>query len=207
MRDWERQHVNPQSPLSTHPFPAVVDAVPSNAETPVGWANPTDNHFDEEDDIQIVSGDLPSDGQSESRSLAADSEYGMDLDPTDDHFCGVSIGYGSPGDSSPSGRSGYASASEDDLPPLCLSSTNSACSSQISFPSYHQASPAVPSPPSHSTAVPTSSYEASPSEKAIAALTLVMASGAGGLNDYEAVRVSDEQQSSLDVSSFGEMWH
>ena len=34
-----------------------------------------------------------------------------------------------------------------------------------------------------------------------------MANGAGGLNDYEAVRAVDGQQASLDESLVGEMWH
>lgn len=46
---------------------------------------------------------------------------------------------------------------------------------------------------------------ASSAEKAIAALTLAMANGAGGLGDYEAVRALNV--SSTDESQVGELWH
>ena len=46
---------------------------------------------------------------------------------------------------------------------------------------------------------------ASSAEKAIAALTLAMANGAGSLGDYEAVRALNV--SSADESQVGEMWH
>ena len=49
---------------------------------------------------------------------------------------------------------------------------------------------------------------ASLSEKAIAALTLVMSNGAGGINDYAAVRSLEASRlASLDESLVGEMWH
>ena len=194
MRDWEEHHSFPE-----HSSLAPAFEVATNSEMFPGWADPTNDHFDDEDDIQIVSGDLSSDGKSESCSLAADSENEMDLDLVDDNSCRW------PADSSPSGRSGYVS--DEDLPALSLSSTNSASSSQISFPTYHQSSLADSSPPSHGAPALPSSCGTSPSEKAVAALTLVMASGAGGLNDYEAVRALDGEQSSLDESSIGEMWH
>lgn len=44
------------------------------------------------------------------------------------------------------------------------------------------------------------------SEKAIAALSLAMANGAGGLNDYEALRTF-EGAPALDYCQVGEMWH
>lgn len=46
---------------------------------------------------------------------------------------------------------------------------------------------------------------ASSAEKAIAALTLAMANGAGSLGDYEAIRVLNV--SSADESQVGELWH
>lgn len=46
---------------------------------------------------------------------------------------------------------------------------------------------------------------ASSAEKAIAAITLAMANGAGGLGDYEAVRALNV--SSADESHVGELWH
>lgn len=202
MRDWEQQHacIHPmlQPESSTSPIPAGSIGI----RTPLGWVHPTASHFDDEDDIQIVSGDLASDGGSESCSVAADSECEMDLDQPDDHSCGVSARYSSPADSSFSGRSEFIS--DEDSPALSISSTNTTCSSRISFSSCRRPSLADSSLVCHRPTGHT--YNSSPSEKAIAALTLVMASGAGGLNDYEAVRASDGQQSSLDESLIGEMW-
>ncbi|KIP12599.1 hypothetical protein PHLGIDRAFT_10037 [Phlebiopsis gigantea 11061_1 CR5-6] len=199
MRDWEQQHAHTHPPFSTHPSLAPAFEVATTPGMFPDRVNPSDDHFDDEDDIQIVSGDLLADGQCESCSVDADSENEMDLDLVDNNSCRW------PADSPPSERSGYIS--DEDLPALSLSSTDSPSSSQISFPVYHESFLADSSPPSHRALVPTSSCGASPSEKAVAALTLVMASGAGGLNDYEAVRALDGEQSSLDESSIGEMWH
>ncbi|KIJ68303.1 hypothetical protein HYDPIDRAFT_165191 [Hydnomerulius pinastri MD-312] len=65
----------------------------------------------------------------------------------------------------------------------------------------------VPSPTASSDR---SSFDVIPSsssrtEKAIAALTLAMANGAGGLGDYEAVRALDNQ--CTNESQVGELWH
>ncbi|KAH9944499.1 uncharacterized protein BXZ73DRAFT_39603 [Epithele typhae] len=46
---------------------------------------------------------------------------------------------------------------------------------------------------------------ATPSEKAIAALTLAIANGAAGLSDYEALRMA-ESLTSLDATHAGELW-
>lgn len=50
---------------------------------------------------------------------------------------------------------------------------------------------------------------ASRSEKAIAALTLAMANGAGSLNDYADLQHTQETQAPDPAleSSIGEMWH
>lgn len=48
---------------------------------------------------------------------------------------------------------------------------------------------------------------ASQSEKAIAALTLAMSNGAGGLNDYsDALHLEGEQHLPMDASLIGDMW-
>ena len=47
---------------------------------------------------------------------------------------------------------------------------------------------------------------ASRSEKAIAALTLAMANGAAGINDYEALRLA-EGLTALDATHAGELWN
>lgn len=61
--------------------------------------------------------------------------------------------------------------------------------------------PRSPSHPSAGAILPS----ASTAEKAIAAITLAMANGAGGLGDYEAVRALNV--SSADESQVGELWH
>lgn len=69
-------------------------------------------------------------------------------------------------------------------------------------------------PSSHSTATSLASSQETPSltssasrtEKAIAALSLAIANGAGGLGDYEAVRELDSSPAALD-SQAGELWH
>ncbi|KAN0100737.1 hypothetical protein V8E55_000721 [Tylopilus felleus] len=71
---------------------------------------------------------------------------------------------------------------------------------------YSSSSPmASPSqPPDHRLAGPVLP-PASSAEKAIAAITLAMANGAGSLGDYEAVRALNV--SSADESQVGELWH
>ena len=98
-------------------------------------------------------------------------------------------------------------------PALSHSSSDSLASSTDEFLSisyreganYPPSSPMV-SPtqlPSHLSAGVISS--ASSAEKAIAAITLAMANGAGGLGDYEAVRALNV--TSADESQVGELWH
>jgi hypothetical protein len=50
------------------------------------------------------------------------------------------------------------------------------------------------------------SPSSSRSEKAIAALSLAMANGAGGLNDYSALRAK-EIPPIIEDSQVGELWH
>ncbi|KAH7931141.1 hypothetical protein BV22DRAFT_1190864 [Leucogyrophana mollusca] len=51
------------------------------------------------------------------------------------------------------------------------------------------------------------SASATRTEKAIAALSLAMANGAGGLSDYEALRAFDHSPTFGDSSQAGELWH
>ncbi|TFK94339.1 hypothetical protein K466DRAFT_561166 [Polyporus arcularius HHB13444] len=94
-------------------------------------------------------------------------------------------------------------------------STNS---SLVSLPLSHQlgesAAPMVTASNSSNTVVPGcttppasphSPSTASRSEKAIAALTLAMANGAAGINDYEALRMTEEL-ATLDEAHAGELW-
>jgi hypothetical protein len=98
-------------------------------------------------------------------------------------------------------------------PALSHSSSDSLASSADMFLSssytedadYPSSSPmdSRPQSPNHLSAGAIPS--ASSAEKAIAAITLAMANGAGGLGDYEAVRALNV--SSVDESQVGELWH
>lgn len=92
-------------------------------------------------------------------------------------------------------------------PSLTHTSTESSNSSLVSLPlpspllSTFMSTSFTPQQSPRSTTL-----AASRSEKAIAALSLMMANGAGGLNDYEALRAF-QTRSPLDYSELGEMWH
>ncbi|KAF8844051.1 hypothetical protein BDN67DRAFT_963543 [Paxillus ammoniavirescens] len=93
-------------------------------------------------------------------------------------------------------------SSLDSLPSsLNAFSSSSPCGDDVGVNSR---APILPPPPYRPPVccVPNS---ASSTEKAIAALALAMANGAGGLGDYEAVRALDP--SSADESQAGELWH
>lgn len=89
---------------------------------------------------------------------------------------------------------------------LASSADLSLSSSSAEDASYPPSSPVVS--PSQSPCHPSAGaiFPSAPSaEKAIAAITLEMANGAGGLGDYEAVRALDV--SSADELQAGELWH
>ena len=174
---------------------------------------------DDRDEVQIVavSGELSSYRDvHKKRTISlgiSDPSSFMDLD------CSKKLA--SPDVAGSSDRSGYAS--EDDAmdfvadgsyptdtsmsspaPALSHSFYTSTNSSVVSIPSHisgledHHITL-----PSHQICPPPTS---SRSEKAIAALTLAMANGAGGLNDYDALRAL-EPISVIDDSQVGELWH
>lgn len=194
MRDWEEAHA--QSSLKPEEG-NVLGLMRGSFVSPANSAS-----FDEdEDEVQIIEagGSLYSDSFSPSLSLLSNTaadHIGMDLE---DQGSSVDVDFTSPLDTSPC----LSSSSDEDTPgPLTLAE---------SFNSSHVSPPlrsgsisklgefALPAP-----SVPS----ASPSEKAIAALTLVMANGAGSLNDYEAVRSLEAPHvASLDDPLVGEMWH
>lgn len=201
MRDWEENHS--QSFLRpVAPDQQSVDQASRIRSRSFDWADTVETLNDDEDDIQIVQAG-PSSEQSvtQERVLARD----MDIDRLDDDgaFLGAAFGdiCSSPTDNSSCLSSGYAS---DEDPPGSLVFTNSSNSSRASLPLSHLTPGTASKGSLPLFDVPST---ASPSEKAIAALTLVMANGAGGLNDYEAVRSLEAPHvSSLDDSLVGEMW-
>ena len=128
-----------------------------------------------------------------------------------------------PDDLADSSRCTSPDIDEDDAPALSYTRTNSTNSSLVSLPLVLPAPAPHPSAHPYSTSHPHSyshpyaptpahtqsqGAPASPSEKALAALTLVMANGAGGLNDYAAVRAASAaaEGGALDAAHVGEMW-
>ncbi|KAF8140109.1 hypothetical protein EV363DRAFT_327938 [Boletus edulis] len=93
-------------------------------------------------------------------------------------------------------------ASSDSLASLADVSSSKSYREYSNYPSSPpMVSPPSPNPLSAGVILPS----ASTAEKAIAAITLAMANGAGSLGDYEAVRALNV--SSADESQVGELWH
>lgn len=222
MRDWEGSLTALSTSYSSHArmeTPRGRKHYSSNAE--FNWTSDMTEDLDEEeeDDIQIVSGNISSPGTlahwgppHKKRALSMsimEVEHASTEDlpstfvsPESSERCS------SPVDPSISDISTFTS-DDDEVSSLgrsfltpALTSTNSANSSLISLPlpplsRNHNQSGAFHIPST-----------ASREEKAIAALTLAMANGAAGLNDYADIRVFEGNQSStIDESLIGEMWH
>jgi hypothetical protein len=96
-------------------------------------------------------------------------------------------------------------ASSPGAPALSYSFTNSTNSSFVSLPPTFFGVHSKSSPPRHHSLIDTSPLS-SRSEKAIAALSLAMANGAGGLNDYSALQTMEIPQI-IEDSQVGELWH
>jgi hypothetical protein len=105
----------------------------------------------------------------------------------------------------------------DFTPELSLTLTNSTNSSLMSLPlapSTSSSSPIYPrSQPGsrhlvqrYGGAVLPLALQASREEKAIAALTLAMANGAGGVNDYDDI-IDETPSSNVDSEYAGDLWH
>jgi len=96
-------------------------------------------------------------------------------------------------------------ASSPGAPALSHSFTDSTNSSFVSLPSHISNGRSKSSSP-HYHSINKTSPSSSRSEKAIAALSLAMANGAGGLNDYSALRAM-EILPIIEDSQVGELWH
>ena len=238
MRDWESSQTQPSSLLpssdshrrrSSSGAPLQPQSVWTRKRSLPGQGWPSDSlaeddsdASDDEDDIQIISGQPASLDTSCNRgppqkkrafSLSVmDVDYPVPFDPystpdssercsspVDTHFTGVSEVYSDDeeeGGSSP--------------PALTHAYTNSASSSLISLPlpppriQLHSSHPPSAFSGHNTLCVPST---ASRTEKAIAALSLALANGAGGLNDYESLRATESKTSAQDESLVGEMWH
>jgi len=181
---------------------------------------------DEEDDVQIFSGEGSSEagdynGTRKKRAFSlgtADSGVHpspfMDLDGSErgsssGAFFSAPSAYNSDDESmdlvDDSPLSTSIIASSPGAPTLSHSFTNSTNSSFVSLPGPLFGAHSTSSPPRHHPFRPTSP-SSSRSEKAIAALSLAMANGAGGLNDYGALRVM-ETPPIIEDSLVGELWH
>ncbi|KAJ3750212.1 hypothetical protein DFH05DRAFT_1466476 [Lentinula detonsa] len=216
MRDYE------QSRARSDAFTKVKDAQKRGRKRSLLVAQRTlalrhDSDSEEDDDVQIVSSQLPEPFLSKettstsSRLHRPTSMDLMDEDPIDSTQRELYIPSSyqlsdSPSDPSsvhPTNLTRIASpiTQPHDITPSTSNSASSASSSSISFqfPS--------PSTNSHPTGHIPSYVSASRSEKALAALSLAMANGAGSITeDYEALRAL-QPVLAMDDSQVGDMWH
>lgn len=196
----------------------------SSLNVPARKSSLTDES-DEDDDIQIFSGDVPDiffprSLRPQKRALSLDI---MDEAPERFDLRSHSI----PGNercSSPGASSSSMYASDDEQQSHILSPTSASFSST---PSYTPAlshtasessnsslvslplSPPMSIFPSHAPLMiphTPSSPPSSRSEKALAAISLAMANGAGSIHDYASLS-SLHQNPLLDNCDVGEMWH
>ncbi|KAI0815251.1 hypothetical protein BC629DRAFT_854839 [Irpex lacteus] len=208
MRDWEETHAH--EPMKPEERDADTSGQLNLMKRPSFSSANSDSFDEDEDEVQIIEAGSPVKSPTLLPSLFSHSHRnetrpasGMDMDCE-----GELNSIGADSISSPEDDSPYLSSTciSDEDSPSSLTLTESSNSSLASLPLHSYPPISIPEECSLSTTgVPTC---ASPSEKAIAALTLVMANGAGSLNDYEAVRTLEEPHiASLDDPFVGEMWH
>ncbi|KAF8898597.1 hypothetical protein BD779DRAFT_1464742 [Infundibulicybe gibba] len=175
----------------------------------------------EDDDIQIFAGE-PHDSRHTKRALSLDV-----MDQAQDSHCTEYTPFIEDDQCpSPGATSSSSYISDDEMCPItteiqrspfyllpqsgeptsftpALSQTlsNSTNSSLVSLP----LPPPLTLPPMLFGGVDAVTLASSKSEKAIAALTLALANGAGGLNDYQDIQVMET--AIIDDSQVGEMWH
>lgn len=200
----------------------------AKSSPPIYDTDPEDALMDDEDedDIQIVSADasfnlckhrlaphkrISSLGVMDVDSSEADTPIRAPMSTESSEYCSSPITIYSSDDEEPavldfdvtSSRSGASHT-----PALSHTYTNSSNSSFVSLPLPPPAQSLdaqFPSSFAACTPINVPSF-ASRSEKAIAALALAMANGAGGLNDYTALRGTETNKSS-DLCQVGELWH
>jgi hypothetical protein len=171
----------------------------SPVHTPI--TNAPDDSEEDDDDVQIFAGE-PANTSFASRGKQRAFSVGVvEEKPHHSSVFNRSDRCSSPGATCDSSSSIYLS--DDDG--FHIPAPNTQVSPALSHTLSHSANSSVVSlnlpPPFAPTAVSASSR----SEKAIAALTLAMANGAGGLDDYEALR--SLHTFSPDNCQVGEMWH
>ncbi|TCD67033.1 hypothetical protein EIP91_000653 [Steccherinum ochraceum] len=234
MRDWETLQAQSELRLTSESYRRRASG---GQQTQSSWtrkrplpaqswpSDPTeDDESDEDDDIQIVDGDSSSSGSSPCSREPPRKKRAFSLSVMDIDYPTPFNSYTTPDSrercSSPLGTPfvDMATVDSDEDEEECNSSppalthayTNSANSSLVSLTlppphiahnSHHPSSTATED---STLDVPST---ASRTENAIAALSLALANGAGGLNDYEALRVTEDKTSELDESLIGEMWH
>lgn len=209
---------------------------PACSPNGVGDRDPVTMEDDEEEEVEIVSGvTSDSRSPSHKKRAFSLGTMDIDLPDIDmpsvkQHAPSFASTEGSERCSSPIDASSALSAYSDDedmsasysearlgplsTPSLSHTHPSSNNSSLVSLPLTHS-SPNFDAQPDQSLSSPTSRNQpwslhvpatASRSEKAIAALTLAIANGAGGLNDYEAL-MHLEGASAQDEFGVGELWH
>ena len=185
----------------------------------------TEDGFNDDDVVQIVAAEELSSEFSGYRDVHKMRAISLGMAESDSHppsFMDLDCNekFASPDAAGSSDQSGYTS--EDDAMDLVADSsypTGTSMSSPapaLSHSFYTSTNSSVVSIPSHISGIEDHSITSPPylicpsptsrSEKAIAAITLAMANGAGGLNDYDPLRAL-EPISVVDDSQFGELWH
>ncbi|KAK7694511.1 hypothetical protein QCA50_001697 [Cerrena zonata] len=208
MREWESTHHQAQTYAQTSNYGPSELSQPSRGRkrvAPTYEEQPGDfDSMDEEDDIVIVSHDdcqPPLKKRALSMSVMKGNPYSI-------------------GASSISSRASERCSSpidiiedEDDFPsstpctsPITPALTHASASSSLvslvlSAPTIHDQSSYLPGAGSFSG--PSTPH----SERAVAALALAMANGAGGLNDYaDVLHLEGQQELPMNQSSIGDMW-
>jgi hypothetical protein len=209
MRDYERSRSKSDAYLKLAKYPRGRKQSSRGVlaqRTPNQRHQPT-NGEDDDDEVHILLPQMTYPGSSPHKKRAVSLGPGDFPSPfTEDERCSSPISYPSfisddelhvSGMKSPVSYSSYSSQHQLptlSTPALSNSLSNSTNSSQISL--------ALPPPLPY---IPHQDSPTSRSEKAIAALTLAMANGAGDLTDYQAL-LSIQTTPALDNSQVGEMW-
>lgn len=172
---------------------------------------------DKEDDVFILAGGSPRGDDIQPwgspRRKRAASVGMMDLDPSPTETQGIDI---FPPSADNWGSASVSATSDGDNDSVLASSITSTTANHAPSPmswshsSESSACPFFPSPTTPSLddfGIPqyTANLTSSRSDKAVAALTLALANGAGGLNDYEPLLDAQEDSSIIDYE-VGELW-
>lgn len=203
MREWESTHQQAQTSCYGGSEPSQPSRGRKRVASPYEERQGDLDSMDEEDDIVIVSHDDEPPLKKRALSMSV-----MKIDP-----------YSNEASSMSPGASERCSSPIDITEDEGVFISSDPCSSPITPPLTHASASSssislvLPAPTTHdhspypTSAGPLPGPSAYHSEKAVAALTLAMENGAGGLNDYaDVLQVEGSQQLPIDQSAVGDMW-